>query len=587
MRRRQAWAGALRPQPLRFAPCLRSHGAPSAFRKFLLRNALFSSRERTLIRRAVAAGFSLLPLLFLAAQPVQAARIGFTRVELTSPEEGVLDVVVGAEGTGVDVGCYFVRVATFPPDVSLAPELAEHEGMFYVWQKGAPKERQRQLLDNGPADQNDEEGLFSHRLKVKKWPPGHYVIEVGATNRPDPGEFVMAKRSFSVTLGEGTVINGLQPGGGKAVALVPSAKNGIIFKEEGIYACFPSLVTLSDGGFGVIFDGRTVHSHVVKGKGGRGYTFRSDDEGETWVETDRPLVDRQRFNQSGEAVTASAEGWLTVPESELAVLEAQGKILYKSAKTDQAGCIHYLGGAKSMTSRDGGATWESQPIPLPEGCRGIMSYLASASELVTSEGVRLVAVFGTRQPSPKDRLAMWEPYLLRSEDDGKSWTCLPMWKDGVADSALSLGEVAIAEAADGSLIAMSRNALPGGEPGEAAFLYQSRSTDGGQSWSEPEKTPMWGFPACVIRLKDGRMLCVYGYRRPPMGIRAVISNDNGKTWDMENALVLRADATGYPGDTGYPSARQLEDGSILVVYYITTQTHPRDTHIATTRFTIP
>lgn len=182
---------------------------------------------------------------------------------------------------------------------------------------------------------------------------------------------------------------------------------------------------------------------------------------------------------------------------------------------------------------------------------------------------------------------MWEPYLLRSEDDGQSWVCVPMWEQGIKDPSLSLGEAAITEAADGSLVAMIRNALPGGEPGEAAYLYQARSTDGGATWSEPEKTPMWGFPAALTPLKDGRLFCVYGYRRPPMGVRAVVSSDHGKTWDAANPLILRADAQGYPGDTGYPSVRQMEDGSLLVIYYITTATHPRNTHIAATRLLLP
>lgn len=81
-------------------------------------------------------------------------------------------------------------------------------------------------------------------------------------------------------------------------------------------------------------------------------------------------------------------------------------------------------------------------------------------------------------------------------------------------------------------------------------------------------------------LPDGRILCSFGYRRDPMGVRAVLSHDGGKTWDIDNLILLRDDG-GTPsqlrsgtarsggGDLGYPISTQLSDGSILTVYYIT------------------
>ena len=76
-----------------------------------------------------------------------------------------------------------------------------------------------------------------------------------------------------------------------------------------------------------------------------------------------------------------------------------------------------------------------------------------------------------------------------------------------------------------------------------------------------------------------------------MGIRAVLSEDGGQIWDIDNTVILRDDG-GYVGelraggsptsDVGYPHSTQLSDGSILTVYYIT----PSDkiTHIASTRW---
>jgi hypothetical protein len=57
----------------------------------------------------------------------------------------------------------------------------------------------------------------------------------------------------------------------------------------------------------------------------------------------------------------------------------------------------------------------------------------------------------------------------------------------------------------------------------------------------------------------------YGYRRPPYGVRACLSHDDGVTWDLQHELVIRSD--GLHTDLGYPSSVQLESGQILTVYY--------------------
>ena len=48
-------------------------------------------------------------------------------------------------------------------------------------------------------------------------------------------------------------------------------------------------------------------------------------------------------------------------------------------------------------------------------------------------------------------------------------------------------------------------------------------------------------------------------------MRALISRDEGETWDNDNQIVLTADSA--TSDCGYPSAVQLDDGKIFVAYY--------------------
>ena len=56
---------------------------------------------------------------------------------------------------------------------------------------------------------------------------------------------------------------------------------------------------------------------------------------------------------------------------------------------------------------------------------------------------------------------------------------------------------------------------------------------------------------------------MYGYRGQPPGQRAIISRDDGGTWQAP--IVLRDD--GPDADLGYPSSVELPDGTLLTVYY--------------------
>ena len=59
-------------------------------------------------------------------------------------------------------------------------------------------------------------------------------------------------------------------------------------------------------------------------------------------------------------------------------------------------------------------------------------------------------------------------------------------------------------------------------------------------------------------------------------IRAVLSSDGGRSWDMDNEIILRDDAVATRGkrvgqnsssDLGYPLSVQLSDGTIFTTYY--------------------
>ncbi|MHC4874349.1 MAG: sialidase family protein [Planctomycetota bacterium] len=96
------------------------------------------------------------------------------------------------------------------------------------------------------------------------------------------------------------------------------------------------------------------------------------------------------------------------------------------------------------------------------------------------------------------------------------------------------------------------------------------SKDMGRSWKLHSRVNDLGAPASLLQLPDKRLVCVYGCRIKPWGIRARVSNDRGLTWSEE--IVLRDD--GGSQDLGYPRIIQRPDGKLLTVYYFNSKDDP-------------
>ena len=147
--------------------------------------------------------------------------------------------------------------------------------------------------------------------------------------------------------------------------------------------------------------------------------------------------------------------------------------------------------------------------------------------------------------------------VCESKDDGLTW----QWH---ADIPIRTGdrnayhELHAVEAANGTIIAHIRNH----NEVNKHWTLQTESSDGGKTWSEPHAVS-YGLPSHLLRLRDGRLLMSYGYRRAPFGNRARLSTDHGKSWSDE--LTLSDDGTS--GDLGYPSTVELADGTLLTIWY--------------------
>lgn len=241
-------------------------------------------------------------------------------------------------------------------------------------------------------------------------------------------------------------------------------------------------------------------------------------------------------------------------------------------------------------STDAGKTWGDAVavrITPMQGC------FVRDAVLELPDGALLMPLSGARHTishkfPPNDDDA-FRAYLVRSDDRGETWYYFSVIAMDPA-GALNMWEPAVTRLPSGRLIALLRTdyvhmiAPPGGE------LYTCYSDDGGASWSIPHRTPLWGYPADLITLHDGRVLAAYGHRRDPLSIRVAISDD-GLTWTLEQMAVLRElplrtiptagpDFAAFSPDPalatlnvgfrhiGYPDAHQFPDGRIIVVYHL-------------------
>ena len=153
-------------------------------------------------------------------------------------------------------------------------------------------------------------------------------------------------------------------------------------------------------------------------------------------------------------------------------------------------------------------------------------------------------------------------YMLRSNDNCNTWTKPVQIVDSTVFDKDYYGEPDIVEVSPGEIFCILRT---DDSVGKSGYLYSCRSFDRGDTWTNPEITPMCGLPGHLIVLDDGRLLCTYGRRIEPFGVRAMLSEDGGRTWLSDDEIIIRDDLPN--GDLGYPTTIEYEPGCLFVCYY--------------------
>lgn len=249
-------------------------------------------------------------------------------------------------------------------------------------------------------------------------------------------------------------------------------------------------------------------------------------------------------------------------------------------------------GTAVIKSKDRGRTW-SAPIPVNVrpmkhgGCRLGCWQLPNGSILMGLYG----RIHGYEEEGEGETT---RSALMRSDDGGDNWEYYSTLAYDPA-SIIDYEEPAVLRLKDGRLVCFLRTHV--NPSSDAKNMVMVVSDDDGFSWSPPKWTNIWGYPAELIPLIDGRYLMIYGYRRPPYGVRGVVSED-GLTWDVKNEFVIRgggvpgASGAEKPGSSrmspasgkygsgridwrnpgiyqhiGYPTVTQMADGTIVAAYH--------------------
>ena len=181
----------------------------------------------------------------------------------------------------------------------------------------------------------------------------------------------------------------------------------------------------------------------------------------------------------------------------------------------------------------------------------------------------------------------WAATITRSHDGARSWE---PWRrvQGPVDNRYYF-DLRLARLADDGLLAAFWTHDMKNDSG--LNVHTAFSKDAGETWSDPQDAGFWGQVTDVLGLRSGRVIAVTNHRREPMGVRAVLSDDGGASFDEEHHLELwgidparvrsapvlskKRDLVEDAFDSyhhftfGTPSVTQVSDGTIIVAFYVT------------------
>jgi hypothetical protein len=309
---------------------------------------------------------------------------------------------------------------------------------------------------------------------------------------------------------------------------------------------FPRMLLLRDGE--ILLTCKTGAPHV--GKASRASLLRSRDGGRTWS-APVTVFDYPDALDSTDALGELRDGTLLFAAFSSTWAGTDPRPDYATDK-------EYRTDTYVIRSVDKGVTWE-KPIKVNTAP---YTWAAPFGRIVSlPDGSILLSCYGgyppvsdEHSPARKESERGTFCFLLRSRDGGRNWGDLSL-------IARHYNETTLLRLPNNKLLAVMRSA------DEDKHLASCSSHDQGRTWSAPKQiTSRSEHPGDLLMLADGRVLLTFGVRHKPFGVQAMLSKDNGESWDSKRRFVLALD--GDHGDIGYPISVQRGDGRIVTAYYI-------------------
>jgi len=342
----------------------------------------------------------------------------------------------------------------------------------------------------------------------------------------------------------------------------PIVRHVVVYAEEGRFAGWPAnhgiwawgdeiLVGFSRG----YYKDRGPFHHIDKDKPEEFLLARSRDGGNTWsIEIPQP--------PGALTGTAGMRHGLLPPGAALerpTLLDAPVNFAHPDFALTLRMENKDNGISRFSFSYDRGKTWRG-PFRLPLFDRkGVM---ARTDYIVDGAGECSLFLTASKADGHEGR-----PFGARTTDGGRNWRFLSFIGTEPNGYAIMPSTVRVSAAELVTTIRCAEMQPP------KSWIDAYASSDNGQTWSflaRPEPDAGEGNPPSLLRLGDGRLCLIYGYRARPFGIRARYSGDLGRSWS--DPILLRQDGGGR--DLGYVRSVLRPDGKVVAVYYYQDRSGP-------------
>ena len=328
-----------------------------------------------------------------------------------------------------------------------------------------------------------------------------------------------------------------------------------VYHEPGMFGGWPAnhgiwswgdeiLVGFSKGYYKDLGD----RHHIDREKSELHMLARSLDGGETWSIEDPGA--RGELLTEGGFLHGVPRPDVTIPE----MREPEGGIDFThpdfalTVRTNSTGA----GVSRFFYSYDRGRTWEG-PFRLPSfGAPGIAG---RTDYIVNGQRDCMLFLTAAKENGKEGRLM-----CVRTTDGGKTWNRVSWIGPEPKGFEIMPASVRLSET---DILVTGRS-----REGARRWISAWLSLDNAETWEkldDPVPDAGIGNPPAMIRLRDGRICLIWGFRGEPYSIRARLSSDGGQSWSDD--YVLRDD--GASRDVGYPRVVQRPDGKIVAVYYFT------------------